>query len=925
MKKTSTLLLLFLFSMIFSYKISAQTTTINGLTVVVNYSDVSMNTTLDSISMMMNQESGFTAWGNNGSVKEYFTTQTSGKVALNSHVISVTLAQNFRYYHGPSLPYNGGIELVKDVVAAINAAYPSGFTNLTYHPTEGRLWHFSILSSSNANGLGVAYGFNEGLTVLNNGVPIPVKNVGVAGFVLPAKPEINVICHEFGHSVFGWTDYYNTEHGGASNMGHYCLMGSGGRRGYPMHITAALRYKKGWISNVVELNASATQTYQAVANTPNHVFKYTNENNPKEYYLIEAYTHSKYYLSYTGDRFPNNQHYVPDQGLAIWYVDEDGGLLNPPSNPNLKISLVQADGFDQMRGRNSTHYQMRGDSTDLFNERFPIFNDSIYHRFRWKSGEETGLIITDISPASDTMTFTLNARENTISTLSNPYGRVIPGGLVNAKTGQDKTFKLVPDIGYEIDKLYVNGLLQPIDSQYTFTNVTTSHSLDIEFKKGGPSVDALPSPWQNTVIGGPSKIGAGGYRNGTFGIETYGGDIYNQSDQFNFINHPLNGNGEIVAHISYFNNARDWSKAGVMIRETLNANSKYVMVVKTPWNGIAPQNRPSTGGYSYHNLGGSSRIDTLRSANWVKITRVGSEIKSYYSHNGTSWTFLETTIVSMSSNVYVGLCASGSNGTIPVKVNFDHVSVNSYNLPPSVGISAPANLATYTAPASVSITAAALDIDGSISKVEFYQGSNLLGTAYTSPYTYNWTGVTAGTYSLTAKAFDNLGATATSSPVSITVNAGAACTAPIWNASTVYTEGQEAQYDGIRYRANWWIVGQRPDLNNGPLGTGKPWTSLGTCTSRKGLAEESLVQNQIAVSPNPVGDASTVLVTLSEDQESVSVYLTDMFGRIVLNLHKGSLEKGSHSFELDARTLSQGLYILCFRGADISQNVSIVK
>ena len=93
--------------------------------------------------------------------------------------------------------------------------------------------------------------------------------------------------------------------------------------------------------------------------------------------------------------------------------------------------------------------------------------------------------------------------------------------------------------------------------------------------------------------------------------------------------------------------------------------------------------------------------------------------------------------------------------------------------PPTVSITAPANGATYTAPASVSITATATASSGhTISSVKFYQGSTLLSTATTSPYSYNWTSVQAGSYSLTAVATDNLNVQTTSSAVGITVNSG---------------------------------------------------------------------------------------------------------------------------------------------------------
>src|SRR6185312_8733261 len=89
---------------------------------------------------------------------------------------------------------------------------------------------------------------------------------------------------------------------------------------------------------------------------------------------------------------------------------------------------------------------------------------------------------------------------------------------------------------------------------------------------------------------------------------------------------------------------------------------------------------------------------------------------------------------------------------------------------PTVSITSPANGATFTAPASIPITASASESGGSISKVEFFNGTTLLGTSTSSPYTFSWASVPAGSYSLTAEAFDASGTTATSSAVSVTVN-----------------------------------------------------------------------------------------------------------------------------------------------------------
>ncbi|MFN6946841.1 MAG: DUF6055 domain-containing protein, partial [Cytophagaceae bacterium] len=93
------------------------------------------------------------------------------------------------------------------------------------------------------------------------------------------------------------------------------------------------------------------------------------------------------------------------------------------------------------------------------------------------------------------------------------------------------------------------------------------------------------------------------------------------------------------------------------------------------------------------------------------------------------------------------------------------------NQAPTVSLTAPANNASYTAPASITITANASDSDGSVAKVEFFNGSSKLGEDLTSPYSFTWNNVAAGTYTITAKATDNQGAETTSAPRTVVVNA----------------------------------------------------------------------------------------------------------------------------------------------------------
>jgi hypothetical protein len=99
--------------------------------------------------------------------------------------------------------------------------------------------------------------------------------------------------------------------------------------------------------------------------------------------------------------------------------------------------------------------------------------------------------------------------------------------------------------------------------------------------------------------------------------------------------------------------------------------------------------------------------------------------------------------------------------------------------PPAVALTQPADGATFTAPATVNLGATASDADGSVAKVEFFNGAAKLGEDTTAPYGYTWNSVAAGDYTLTARATDNLGATTTSTASTITVSANSPPTANI--------------------------------------------------------------------------------------------------------------------------------------------------
>ncbi len=93
------------------------------------------------------------------------------------------------------------------------------------------------------------------------------------------------------------------------------------------------------------------------------------------------------------------------------------------------------------------------------------------------------------------------------------------------------------------------------------------------------------------------------------------------------------------------------------------------------------------------------------------------------------------------------------------------------NPPPVVVMTSPTNGATLTADASVTLAADAAAQSNAVSEVAFYVNGQLFGTMTNPPYALTATGLPAGGYTFTAVASDTTGLSATSAPVSITVNA----------------------------------------------------------------------------------------------------------------------------------------------------------
>ncbi|MGQ4437575.1 cellulose binding domain-containing protein, partial [Streptomyces sp. SAS_260] len=136
---------------------------------------------------------------------------------------------------------------------------------------------------------------------------------------------------------------------------------------------------------------------------------------------------------------------------------------------------------------------------------------------------------------------------------------------------------------------------------------------------------------------------------------------------------------------------------------------------------------------------------------------------------------------------------SGTNAA-PTNFTVNGTSCVGAHQPPITVLTNPAAGAVYSRGDAVPLAATAAAADGAtIAKMEFYDDTTLLGTDTSAPYTYSVSGLTVGSHSLTAKAYDSLGATGESTPVGITIAAGPAVVAS--TSQLAVQQGKTATYD----------------------------------------------------------------------------------------------------------------------------------
>jgi len=196
----------------------------------------------------------------------------------------------------------------------------------------------------------------------------------------------------------------------------------------------------------------------------------------------------------------------------------------------------------------------------------------------------------------------------------------------------------------------------------------------------------------------------------------------------------------------------------------------------------------------------------------------------------------------------------------------------STNTPPTVSLTASPNAVAVGSTST--LTANATDADGTIAKVEFYNGATLLSTDMTAPYSFNFVPSAAGTYTLTARAYDNAGAQTTSNTVTVTATGAAVLNLPritLALSNTLFAPGSTITLTGTAAATSPATVSKVGFYMNGALlseDTTSPYNATATLPSSGKYTFYAKVTDSL-------GQVMTTLDQVAVVQTAPSVVTTD--------------------------------------------------
>jgi len=365
-------------------KAAPDTGDVVGILLLVDFSDEPAIIPAAEFDDYCNQV-GYSNYGNNGSVYDYFLDVSDGNLSYTNYVTPVYYrAQNPKsWYDDQSV--SGHARARTLVLEALNDLDAGGFDFGDYDSNnDGYIDAVNLFYAGYRGSWGVGlWPHSGGLSFYRDGVSVYRYQMTDITNTL----KLRTFCHENGHMICYWPDLYDYD-GDSSGVGNFCLMGYGASNTNPCEPSAPMKHYSGWdvVNVLTDSEGGLTETAGV-----NDVYLFPHPVNWYEYYMIE-----------NRQRTDRDQ-YLPDEGLAIWHVDEFGNNDYQQGTPGLhyEVALIQADGAEDLE-----NHRDYGDAYDLWAS--PLYVDCTPETTPdtdWWSGDPSALWVLDIGPSGPIMRF----------------------------------------------------------------------------------------------------------------------------------------------------------------------------------------------------------------------------------------------------------------------------------------------------------------------------------------------------------------------------------------------------------------------------------------------------------------------------------------------------------------------------------------
>jgi M6 family metalloprotease-like protein len=687
-----------------------------GLTLLIDFDDTPTTLSVSAVEAFLNGDH-YSANGNKGSVKEYYTEVSNGKVLYTNLVIGfIRIPKTLHprdYYndlnHYASLPTT---ELIRDAIRIL--------TNQPNYMTE----IVPKLDAVSVNEAGDVLAANVFIAGADSGVwskglwphmDLMITTVGpqelwpggkrvnmyqMSTTTFKGGPlQIGVFCHETGHLLCGFPDIYDYDSQSDGGAGGFCLMNGSSDNTNPEHFCAYLKYMAGW-ATVTELLPGPAQTFalSAPGTNASHFLRYRpvpfNRQPGHEYFMIENRQRTGRDAS------------IPGSGILVWHIDELGdndnqSLLPNATHANYEITLVQADNRWDLQ-----HNVNNGDATDPFYSGNPArgylnrFSDSTLPGAAWWDGTRSGLDLRDFSAKGMQMTMTAEIRPSAI--LRDPISQSVNAGddlflSVLMATNRLYSYSWLKGgnplaatdriKGADGPTLVIRGAFGSDAGGYS---VVVSGPADYHETSRVAQVTVTSLPHLASI-----DLGDAGDRSGNtvivndgFQVSAAGTGLEGVADGCRFLSEAVAGDFDVRVSVVDMSPEEGQllifgrpvaGQAGLMVRAALDPGSPSAAVMLQPdlfldttIQALARFGEDAPTVQLAHGQG----APPLNS--WVRLKREGDLISFYFSSDGLKWDLLNTIALPLGPHVYVGPVVTSGNPLVRAVSN-----LKGYTLQPS--------------------------------------------------------------------------------------------------------------------------------------------------------------------------------------------------------------------------------------------------